>query len=440
MENYRLLDINSAHYHAWFHHKQADGWITMAKKTETGFKQYHYQPDELAVELSKWIGEDVYFSQNTFYRPQRKIENIRQLRSLYVDLDCYLLNYDPKWVLGKLELEIFKETLPDPNLIIFSGRGLVCVWLIDPVPYKALPLWQAIQEYFVKQLQEVGGDPKATDAARVFRIAGSVNSKNGEQVNVQYRHSYRYPLREIQHDYLPELKLERKVKKRGRPNKITSLFNTYSLHHARLLDIVKLVEIRNYDVKGYRETLCFLYRYWQCCYLSDSEEAIRHTLDFNYEFLEPLSEKEVIRATRSAEKAWQAKRSEEANKIAKEKGYPGAGYNLKNSKIIEWLNINQEEQRFLKTIIDGVEKRRRKREKDKLQKREQRGSVTREEYLKQEQQKTMDKLCLLQKELNKNPRASQKELAKLLNVERSYISKLQKKMEKKGCDRLSLLY
>jgi hypothetical protein len=43
-------------------------------------------------------------------------------------------------------------------------------------------------------------------------------------------------------------------------------------------------------------------------------------------------EREVIRATKSAEKAWKAKNSEEANRLAKEKGYPGAGYNLKNNK------------------------------------------------------------------------------------------------------------
>jgi hypothetical protein len=40
-------------------------------------------------------GKDVFFSQNTFYKPQRKIENIRQRRSLYVEINCHNLNYDP---------------------------------------------------------------------------------------------------------------------------------------------------------------------------------------------------------------------------------------------------------------------------------------------------------------------------------------------------------
>ena len=423
MEN--LNAYERAKYHAWFHHHEADGYITLAKKTEKGFKQYHVKPKQLALKLSKWLGEDVYFSQNTFYKPQRQIELIRQLRALYVDLDCYLLNYDPKWIIGKLELEFFNETIPEPSLIIFSGRGVVLVWLIDPVPYQALPLWQAIQNHFVKQLEEMGGDAKASDAARVFRLDGSINSKNGEPVHVQYRHDFRYALRDIQHDYLPDIKPKKKTS--GRRKKIEQLYNTYSLHHARLLDLVKLVSLRNYDVKGYRETVLFLYRYWQCCYVADSEEALRQTLIFNAQFVDPLPEREVIRATKSAEKAWSARNNIEANRVAKEKGYPGAGYNLKNTKIIEWLDITEEEQLQLQTIIGRNEKRKRNT-KAKREQRRKEGVKPRKEYLNVQKEKTEDKLWLLQKALERYPDATHEELAKLLNIERSYVSKLLKRV------------
>jgi hypothetical protein len=425
-----MVNLNAkeqARYHAWFHHKEADGWVTIAQKTEEGFKQHHYRPQDLAEILSEMLGEDVYFSQNTFYKPQRRIENIRQLRCLYVDLDCYLLNYNPEWVIGKLDLEFFRDKLPEPNLIIFSGRGLVLVWLIDPAPFKALPLWQAIQNYFVKQLKEVGGDTKAVDPARIFRIAGSTNSRNGEQVTVQYRHEFRYSLRDIQQEYLPQLD-PTKPKRKGRPSKLVHLHNIYRLHYARLQDLMKLVELRNYDVRGYRETICFLYRYWSCCILSDPEEALRHTLEVNSEFVDPLPEREVIRATRSAEKSWKAKNDKKANEVAIAKGYPGAGYNIKNSKIINWLDITVEEQKHLKTIIDGTEKRRRKRGRDKLRKREERGSVSREEYLEQQKDKTEDKLFLLQKAMGKYPDATQKELAEKLAVSYRHVKRLIKQL------------
>jgi hypothetical protein len=429
-------NIDKAVYHAWFHHHDSDGWITVAKKTENGtFRQFHFKPQELAAELSKWLGEDVYFSQNTFYKPQRKIENIRQLKSLYVDLDFYLFNYDPSWVLGKLEHEYFGELIPEPNILIFSGQGLVLIWLLDPVPYKALPLWQAVQNHLLEQLKGLGGDPKATDAARVFRIAGSINSKNGAEVRAEYRHDYKYELRQIQFDYLPELNEAvnpvPQKKKRGRKKKVVQLFNTYKLHYARLLDLVKLVELRNYEVTGYREIICFLYRYWLCCYTNDPEEALYQTHTLNLQFTVPLPFHEVERATRSAEKAWEARNNEEANRIAIEKGYPGAGYNLRNSKIIDWLDITREEQRHLSTIIDGVEKRRRKRERDRAyqeKRRRERGDMTRSEYIKQQHDKTDDKLFKLQQLLEKHPNAKKTELAKMLGVSRVHLYRLLKQL------------
>lgn len=426
MENSHAYE--RARYHTWFHHHEADGYITLAKKTDKGFKQYHVRPKQLALKLSQWLGEDVYFSQNTFYKPQRQIELIRQLRSLYVDLDCYLLNYDPKWIIGKLELDFFNQSIPEPSLIIFSGRGVVLVWLIDPVPYQALPLWQAVQNHFVQQLKAMGGDTRATDAARVFRLDGSINSKNGEAVQVQYRHDYRYVLRDIQNEYLPDLQPKKKT--RGRRKTVEKLFNTYTLHHARLLDLVKLVELRNFDLKGYRETILFLYRYWQCCYVADSEEALRQTLIFNSQFTEPLAEKEVIRATKSAEKAWKAKNNEEANAVAKEKGYPGAGYNLKNTKIIEWLDITDEEQAQLQTVIGRKEKYRRNNERREKERRE-RGQKTRKAYLETEKDKTSDKLFLLQKALDKYPNATQEELGKKLGVTKMRVSQLMKILKNK---------
>jgi hypothetical protein len=433
VENLRLAVIpplERAKHHVLFHHHGASGWITIAKKDQNGtWRQYHYRPEELATELSKWLGEDVYFSQNTFYKPQRRIENIRQLRALYVDVDCHLLNYDPDWVVGKLDLEVFQDhILPNPNIIIFSGRGLVCIWLLEPVPYQALPLWKAVQNYFCEQLNYVGADKKSLDPTRVFRIDGTINSKNKKEVVVEYRHDYRYVLRDLQYEYLPELASNRPPK-RGRKPKIVHLHNVRTLHYARLLDLVKLAELRDYDLKGYRELFCFLYRYWSCCFTDDPEQALQQVLEFNSEFKEPLSVHEAIRATRSAEKAWRAKSDAKANEEAIKKGYPGAGYNLKNSTIIRWFDITPEEQRHLQTIIDGNEKLRRKRERDKKRMdevRREQGAKTREEYLEEQKEKTEDRVWQLQKAMERHPNATNKQLAEMLQVSVRRIQQLKK--------------
>lgn len=419
-------NLEQAKYHAWFHHHQADGWITVAKKEKTGqFRQYHYKPDILAHKLSEWLGEDVYFSQNTFYKPARAIENIRQLRALYTDVDFYVLNQELNWVVGNINLLVKDGKIPEPNLVIFSGNGLVCVWLIEPVPYKALPLWQAVQNYLSSQLEEYGSDSKAIDAARIFRLSGSINSKNGQVVHVEYQHDYKYVLRDIQQDYLPEL--TPKKKKSGRPSKLVRLHNVYSLHHARLLDIIKLVELRNHAVTGYRETLLFLYRYWKCCFLQNTERALAETISFNNSFTDPLPEREVIRATKSAEKAYQARSDAEANRIAQSNGYPAAGYNIRNVKLIEWLSITEEEQTHLLTIIGANEKRRRNRVAMQEARRAE-GIQTRQEYEEKRKEQVESKLERLREIIQNNPLMKKKDIAAKLGISDRHLRRLMQEL------------
>lgn len=417
--------LDESKRHILFQHEGADGYITLAKKENGRFIQHHYKPEQLAEQLSNYMGEDIYYSQQTFYRPQRRIENIRQLRSLYIDLDCYTLNLKPEWVLGKLELEYFRQSIPEPNAVIHSGRGLVLIWLIEPAPYKALPLWNAIQKYLLEQLKDIGGDPKATDAARVFRVAGSRNSKNGAAVHVDYRHGYRYNLRDIQYDYLPELtpKPKNEPKKSGRKKKVLQLFNIYSLNHARILDITKLVELRDYEVTGYREVICFLYRYWMCCFCDDTEDAYRQTVELNSTFRNPLDEKELRSATKSAEKAYEAKSNKVANEEAIRRGYPGAGYNISNAKLIRWLDITQDEMVHLKTIINPAEKRRRELLRKERQRREA-GIRTAEQRKEDDKKAVLSKVEVIRKALEENPGLSVRKLVEVTGFPRSTVQRL----------------
>lgn len=420
--NSRLED---AKHHIFFQHGGADGYITIAKKENGRFRQYHYKPEALAEHLSEWLGEDVYYSQNTFYKCQRRIENIRQLRSLYIDLDVYNMGLKPDNVLYYLENDFYRKSIPEPNAVIHSGRGLVLIWLIEPVPYKALPLWNAVQNYLLEQLKGVGGDPKATDAARVFRIAGSRNSKNGAEVHVEYRHDYRYTLRDIQFDYLPDLTppKNKPEKKPGRRKKVVQLYNIYSLNHARILDITKLVELRDYEVTGYRELICFLYRYWMCCFCNDTEEAYRQTVELNSTFVEPLPERELRSATKSAEKAYEAKNNKEANAEAIRMGYPGAGYNISNAKLIRWLDITPEEMVHLRTIINPAEKRRRELLRKEKQRREA-GIRTAEQRKEDDRKAVLAKVEVIRKALEENPKLSVRKLVEVTGFPRSTVQRL----------------
>lgn len=423
------VQIAEAEEHLAFQHNPdtTDGWITIARKDPNThiFKQYHFKPDEIAANLTKWIGENVYISQNTFYKPQRRIENIRQLRSLYVDLDVYNLGLTPEWVRGKLDFEFFGQTIPDPNIILYSGRGLVLIWEIEPVPHMAMPLWKAVENYLTKELAELGADNKATDPARVFRLAGSINSKSHTMVKAEYRHTHRYDLRQLQYDYLPDLSPgpASTTKKRKRTSTIINLFNTYTLHLSRARDISKLVEIRAGDVTGYREIICFLYRYYTCCYTSDPEMALEDTLSLNKEFTYPLPEREVIRATKSAEKAWEAKNDKQADELAKSQGYPGAGYNITNGKLIDWMGISKDEQKELSTIIGPQEKRRRNTEA-KRKARRAAGVKPMEQEIKERKEKSQAKEDIVRQCLKDNPNITNKELSGILGCSTRTIQRI----------------
>ena len=429
-------NIDAAKRHILFHHdpRNTSGWITLAKKDPQThkFHQYHYQPEELAEHLSEWTGEDTYYSQNTFFKPQRRIDNIRQLRTLYVDLDVYNVGLEPDFVLSKLELEYFRQIIPEPNMVIFSGRGLVLIWNIVPIPHMAMPLWRAVENYLAEQLKGLGADTKATDPARIFRLSGSTNSKSRTTVTAQYRHTYRFDIHDLQYDYLPELTPAPPTakKKPGRKTKIVRMFNVYTLHLSRAKDIAKLVELRNGNVNNYREYICFLYRYFTCCYTSDPQRAMEEMLDLNSEFTDPLPYREVVSATKSAEKAWEAKSNAKADAAAKAAGFPGAGYNLKNAKLIEWLHITPAEQQEMTIIIGPQEKRRRKRVqyqrdkeiilKQKEEKRRAEGVIPRQQYLSQAEMKR----AIIAQAIKDNPTLSVRAIAEKTGYSKSAVQRV----------------
>lgn len=326
-------------------HSKSKGWITRSVISKDGYTQWHYKYAELKdLDLT---GENIYITLNTFYKPCRRLEYIKELNALFIDLDTYNTKFNKEQILMDLEQNYFNKKIPIPNYVIDSGRGMYLIWLINSVPSKALPLWKAVQEYLYSQLECFGADRKALDATRILRVPGSINSKVKTVVGILDEYDYVYDLREIQHEFLPELKP--KEKKRGRPRKINFVYRERSLYYARIQDITKLCELREYSLKGKRELILFLYRYYLCVFTEDVQKALEDVLELNSMFTPPLNENEVRKATRSAEKVYIDKVKE---------------YKYKNSTLIELLEITEDEERYMTTIISNKEYRRRKKLRD----------------------------------------------------------------------------
>lgn len=326
-------------------HSNSKGWITRSIIDENGYSQWHYKYAELKdLDMS---GENIYITPNTFYSTFRRIEYIKEINALFIDLDYYKTRFNREQILMNLEENYFNQSIPIPNYVIDSGRGMYLMWLINSVPSKALPLWKAVEEYLYNELKLFGADRQALDVTRILRVPGSINSKSKTVVDIIDEYDYIYDLREIQNEFLPELKPYEK--KKGRPKKINYIFRERSLYYSRIQDIISLCEIREYDLKGHREIILFLYRYWSCVFTEDVEKALEDVLELNSMFRQPLRENEVIRATRSAEKCYLDKNKE---------------YKYKNDTLIELLEISEEEQTYMTTIISKNEYKRRKRIRD----------------------------------------------------------------------------
>ena len=250
-------------------HSNSKGWITRSVIDKKGYNQWHYKYAELKdLDMN---GENIYITLNTFYKPCRRLENIKELNTLFIDLDYYKTDKTEDQVLIDLEKNYFNQSIPIPNYVIDSGRGMYLIWLINAVPSQALPLWKAVQDYLYKQLKCFGADRQALDATRILRVPGSINSKSKTVVNILDEYEYVYDLREIQNGFLPELKPYEK--KKGRPSKINYIYRERSLYYGRIQDIIKLCELREYDLKGHRELILFLYRYYLCSFTEDIEKA-----------------------------------------------------------------------------------------------------------------------------------------------------------------------
>ena len=358
-------------------HRNSKGWITRSCIDENGYSQWHYK--YLELKETDLTGENIYITLNTFYKPCRRLECIKELNCVYIDLDYYKIKYTREQIIMNLEENYFNKIIPTTNYILDSGRGLALIWLINKVPSNALPLWKAVQEYLYNQLKEFGADRQALDATRILRVPGSINSKSKTVVSIIDEYDYIYDLREIQKEFLPELKP--KEKKKGRPKKINYVYRERSLYYARIQDITKLCELREYDLRGHREIILFLYRYYLCSFTEDVQKALGDVLELNGMFTYPLKENEVIRATRSAEKCYLD--------INKE-------YKYKNDTLIELLEITEIEETYMTTIISKNEYKRRHREREKnryLEKLKADGKIKEKDKLLQRRIKIKDLLA-----------------------------------------------
>lgn len=145
--------------------------------------QKFYTTVEAALDSAQAFDEnglDAYFALATFETDEsRTKDNVQQMRSLFLDLDCGEGKDFPSQpeALSALRMFCRQLSLPKP-LVVNSGRGLHVYWpLSEPL---GVDEWRPLAEALKRACaaNEFGADPSVTaDAARILRVPGTHNYK-----------------------------------------------------------------------------------------------------------------------------------------------------------------------------------------------------------------------------------------------------------------------
>lgn len=334
---------------------------------------------------------DYYISVNTFrFKGKRDIQRAEDYvvskNFVYIDLDFPTQEESLNFFYN----ELYKLPL-EPNFVTLSGRGIWLFYRINDSNNISKTKWSKLQRgvYDKIKARYKVADPKVNDISRYTRLVGSTNSKSGNISQIKVLNDYNYSSNEIATSYGIDL-VQRQLKITTKPKVIKLVAkhekyrNNFSLNNARLGDLKHLIHLRSASIEGHRNTLLHIAS--TCMYNLDnslSEEELYNKLEeLNNSFLEPLKSSELRAMTRSV--------------IAKK-------YKYTNAKIIEKLDITEEEQRQLQTIISKEEADNRQRERSRLyreNKRRANGIMTIEERREKEQLKLMTDIQAIKKALD----------------------------------------
>lgn len=141
---------------------------------------------------SKQLRSDIVdpITQKPFHIPARKTKDLSNLGALYVDCDCYAKNLSAAYVQYQITEMVDAGELPQPSYFKDSGQGLWAFWLLTPTkafnksPFDQIPSYRRIQRTIVRKLKHLGADANCTDATRITRNHGSLNSKSKTRVRM----------------------------------------------------------------------------------------------------------------------------------------------------------------------------------------------------------------------------------------------------------------
>lgn len=411
-----------------------------------------------------------YLSISTFKTGYRRREfNVKEVKRLFVDMDAHEkpINFDEAKLLANYMIDNWfdGEELPEPNYIIFSGRGLQVLFTLNGCDN--VPEWKQYQTALLKCCQKLLEELKhhslseasvvalehnvsiddLKDATRVMRVPDTTNLKVNVDAKLLYSNeANEYTLDELSTNYIvfnkdnlgpiEEKKKSKKTKKKTKSEPIERDVDMSGIDmddkqgvdpyffkiiettiKPRLNDLENLIRIRNEAgvVGGYRNNLIAIYIPTLVSCGCKNEDVIKEAHRVNSLFKKPLKKAEVNDWLNSC------LRKKEIVTADGNKGVSRVYYRFYTNTIIDKLQITKEEQEKMQVLCSEALKKKRSREKQK----DVQNANRREVYAKKTADKRKEK-----EERNKRIHElsadglSARQIAKQLGVNASTVSRV----------------
>jgi Helix-turn-helix domain of resolvase len=420
----------------WFSPTKRTGYVAVTDFDT--FQKFYGAKDIQALIRDTKGREKRFISLNAFAFGSRENVNLKQIRNIGIDLDQYKLGMTIDEGLDELQVLILEDIIPEPNLVLKS-RGIQIFYSIEngASPDMAF-LVSYITDQYIGKLKHIGADSNAKDLSRVMRVPNSINERNGAVVEAEIWNPVPYTLQELQAYCKPLTEFATRKRKKANvirlipkasEDKLTFFYRT---NHVRLVDLEKLIELRNGDFTHKRNIFLYVYAYHQaliCSSFADLEVFLTNVFErIHSREAKPMSKAEFRRTIKSA--------YEDAREFFEY--FKGNGYRIifkqndgiikpyKTENLIDLLDITEYEQRQLRSLHGSLVAK----EKDAERKRKERraaGVRSREEYESDRQAATNEKLDKIKTLLDTG--LSKTEIAKELGISRQQVYNMIKKME-----------
>ena len=316
------------------------GIVTIARRPK-GTSTMETVASVPAEQVGEWLSQmhvsadaDYYITKAQFKAAQTWDNGeLFALNAIWVDIDAHEKASNcpnPEDALSLLSqgLEIWTE-LPEPNIVVYSGRGFHLIWLIGQCAASLGFMASEISKHIGNAIQNLLTDLQiigysvdsgyCSNIAGLTRIPGTFNTHANNYCTCEIRHSVRMSLVE---EYKDLQFYPRKSIATSEPCYRYMPTSAQAAGELRVNALLKLLELRT-NWEGYRDY--FLLILFSACQMAGypKEEALRLVLKANTQLKPALSEREVQSLLSTAVKKH---------------------YKMKNAYIITTLDITADEQ------------------------------------------------------------------------------------------------